>query len=68
MKGGVGLANRDRLLPVIRMLIVFLIVGSFALVFAELVRRSDEMSVRPMPTASRCGDSVGAPCPTQRML
>jgi hypothetical protein len=50
------------------MLIVFLILGSFALVFAELVRRSDEMSIRPMPTASRCGDSVGSPCPTQRML
>jgi hypothetical protein len=50
------------------MLIVFLILGSFALVFAELVRRSDEMNIRSLPTASRCGDSIGSPCPTQRML
>jgi len=50
------------------MLIVFLIVGSFALVFAELVRRSDEMSSRPLPTASRCGDAIGTPCPTQRLM
>jgi len=50
------------------MLIVFLIVGSFALVFAELVRRSDEMDSRPLPTASRCSDAIGAPCPIQRLL
>jgi hypothetical protein len=53
---------------VIRLLIVFLVLGSFALVFAELVRQSDEMSSRPLPTASRCGDAIGAPCPTQHVL
>jgi hypothetical protein len=54
-------------LPVTRLIIVFLMLGSFALVFAELVRRSEEMSFRPQPTASRCGDSAGTPCP-QRAL
>jgi hypothetical protein len=35
--------------------------------FAELVRHSDEMSQRPHPTASQCGDATGTPCP-QRAL
>ncbi|TIX17924.1 MAG: hypothetical protein E5V44_03725, partial [Mesorhizobium sp.] len=55
------------LLPVTRLIIVFLMLGSFALVFAELVRRSEDMSFRPEPTASRCGDAAGTPCP-QRSL
>lgn len=50
------------------MLVVFLIMGSFALVFAELVRQSDEMESRPLPTASRCGDAIGVSCPTQRLM
>jgi hypothetical protein len=62
-----GLAGRDRPLLVTRLIIVFLMLGSFALVFAELVRRSEEMSFRPQPTASRCGGSTGTPCP-QRAL
>jgi hypothetical protein len=65
---GVGpLASRDSLLPVTRMIIVFLMVGSFALFFAELVRHSEQMSVRSQPSASRCGDAAGMPCP-QRAL
>jgi hypothetical protein len=54
-------------LPVTRLIIVFLMMGSFALMFAELVRHSEEMSQRPQPTASRCGDATGTPCP-QRAL
>jgi hypothetical protein len=54
-------------LPVTRLIIVFLMLGSFALVFSELVRQSEQMSFRPQPTASRCGDAVGTPCP-QRAL
>jgi hypothetical protein len=54
-------------LPVARLVIVFLMLGSFALVFAALVRQSEEMSFRPQPTASRCGDAAGTPCP-QRAL
>ena len=50
-----------------RLIIVFLMLGSFALFFAELVRQSEEMSLRPQPTASRCGDATGMPCP-QRAL
>jgi hypothetical protein len=49
------------------MIIVFLMVGSFALFFAELVRHSEQMSVRSQPSASRCGDAAGMPCP-QRPL
>ncbi|MER9328884.1 hypothetical protein [Mesorhizobium sp. M0488] len=55
------------ILPVTRLIIVLVMLGSFALVFAELVRQSEEMSVRPQPTASRCGDAAGTPCP-QRAL
>lgn len=55
------------MLPVTRLIIVFLMLGGFALVFAELVRQSEEMSNRPLPTASRCGDAAGMPCP-QRAL
>ncbi|MER8491206.1 hypothetical protein NKI51_22480 [Mesorhizobium australicum] len=55
------------MLPVARLIIVFVMLGSFALVFAELVRQSEEMSARPIPTASRCGDAAGMPCP-QRAL
>ncbi|CDX36796.1 conserved hypothetical protein [Mesorhizobium sp. SOD10] len=63
-----GLASRETcLLPVTRLIIVFLMMGSFALMFAELVRHSEEMSQRPQPTASRCGDATGMPCP-QRAL
>lgn len=63
-----GLASRETcLLPVTRLIIVFLMMGSFALMFAELVRHSEEMSQRPQPTASRCGDATGIPCP-QRAL
>lgn len=50
-----------------RLIIVFLMLGSFALFFAELVRQSEEMSLRPQPTTSRCGDATGMPCP-QRAL
>jgi hypothetical protein len=66
--GGVGLADRGRPLPVIRMLFVFLIVGSFALAFSELVRQSDKGEARQLPTASRCGDAIGTPCPTERLM
>jgi len=63
-----GLASRETcLLPVTRLIIVFLMMGSFALMFAELVRHSEEMSQRPQPTAARCGDATGTPCP-QRAL
>ncbi|AZO30271.1 MAG: hypothetical protein EOQ30_24440 [Mesorhizobium sp.] len=64
-----GLASRETcLLPVTRLIIVFLMMGSFALMFAELVRHSEEMSLRPQqPTVSRCGDAAGTPCP-QRAL
>ncbi|RVD55231.1 hypothetical protein EN828_29825 [Mesorhizobium sp. M2D.F.Ca.ET.185.01.1.1] len=63
-----GLASRETcLLPVTRLIIVFLMMGSFALMFAELVRHSEEMSQRPQPTTSRCGDATGTPCP-QRAL
>ena len=55
------------ILPVARLIIVFVMLGSFALVFAEIVRQSEEMSNRPLPTASRCGDATGMPCP-QRAL
>ncbi|MEI9410402.1 hypothetical protein [Mesorhizobium salmacidum] len=55
------------ILPVARLIIVFVMLGSFALVFAELVRQSEQMSARPVPTASRCGDAAGMPCP-QRAL
>lgn len=65
MTGGGGQPVRDGPLPFVRMLIVFLMLGSFALAFAELVRQSDELSVRPEPTASRCGEASGPPCPTQ---
>jgi hypothetical protein len=47
---------------VTRLIIVFLVMGSFALLFAELVRQSEDMSSRPRPTASRCGDA-SMPCP-----
>lgn len=55
------------LLPVTRMIIVFLMLGSFALLFSELVRQSEEMSIRPQPTASRCGDAAGMPCPQKAL-
>ncbi|TPK63873.1 hypothetical protein FKO01_31310 [Mesorhizobium sp. B2-3-3] len=54
-------------LPVTRLIVVFVMLGSFALVFAELVRQSEQMSTRSVPTASRCGDAAGMPCP-QRAL
>ncbi|WP_292061482.1 hypothetical protein [Mesorhizobium sp.] len=54
-------------MPVTRLIIVFLMMGSFALMFAELVRHSEEMSLRPQPSISRCGDAAGTPCP-QRAL
>ncbi|UCI11677.1 MULTISPECIES: hypothetical protein [unclassified Mesorhizobium] len=52
---------------VTRLIIISVVLGSFALVFAELVRRSEETSLRPLPTASRCGNAAGMPCP-QRAL
>ncbi|MBZ9854442.1 hypothetical protein LB566_11555 [Mesorhizobium sp. CA13] len=52
---------------VTRLIIISVVLGSFALVFAELVRHAEETSLRPLPTASRCGDAVGTPCP-QRAL
>ncbi|TPM50543.1 hypothetical protein FJ964_02125 [Mesorhizobium sp. B2-3-2] len=55
------------ILLVTRLIIISIVLGSFALVFAELVRHSEETSLRPLPTASRCGDAVGTPCP-QRAL
>ncbi|MER9231685.1 hypothetical protein NKI56_06215 [Mesorhizobium sp. M0622] len=54
-------------MPLARLIIVFLMLASFALAFAELVRQSEEKSFRPQPTASRCGDAAGTPCP-QRAL
>jgi hypothetical protein len=51
-----------------RLFFVFLMLGSFAIAFAELVRRSDEMRSRPVPTASRCGGAVGTFCPSKRIL
>ncbi|WP_167434379.1 hypothetical protein [Mesorhizobium helmanticense] len=54
-------------MPLARLIIVFLMLGGFALAFAQLVRQSEEMSFRPQPTASRCGDAAGTPCP-QRAL
>jgi len=54
-------------LPVTRLIIVVLMLGSFALVFAELVRQSEGMSLRSHPMASRCDDTIGTPCP-QRAL
>ena len=62
-----GLASRTDLLPVTRLIIIVLMLGSFALAFAQLVRQSEEMSLRPQPTASRCGEAAGTPCP-QRAL
>jgi len=50
------------------MLIVFLIVGSFAFVFSELVRQSGKGDSRQLPTASRCGDAIGTPCPLERLM
>ncbi|OBQ61142.1 hypothetical protein EB233_20730 [Mesorhizobium erdmanii] len=55
------------ILPVTRLIIVFFMLGSFALVFAALVRQSESRSIRPLPTASRCGDAAAMPCP-QRAL
>lgn len=55
------------ILPVARLIIVFVMLGSFALVFAELVRQSEAMSSRPVPTASRCGDAAGMPCPLKAL-
>jgi hypothetical protein len=55
-------------LPFARLIIVVLMLGSFALIFAQLIRQSDAWSVRSQPTASRCGDAAGMPCPTQRAL
>ncbi|QKC84107.1 hypothetical protein EB232_23155 [Mesorhizobium sp. NZP2077] len=65
--GGTHQPDEADILPVARLIIVFLMLGSFALVFAELVRQSEAMSNRPLPTASRCGDATGMPCP-QRAL
>ena len=67
MFGSTHQPDEADILPVARLIIVFLMLGSFALVFAELVRQSEAMSNRPLPTASRCGDAVGMPCP-QRAL
>lgn len=50
------------------MVIVFLMLGGFALVFALLVRQSDALSVRPQYKFSRCGPAIGAPCTVNRML
>ncbi|CAH2399626.1 conserved hypothetical protein [Mesorhizobium escarrei] len=65
--GGVGPASRTDLLPVTRLIVIVLMLGSFALAFAQLVRQSEETSLRPQPAASRCGDAAGTPCP-QRAL
>ncbi|MEP6565347.1 MAG: hypothetical protein ABJB10_09425 [Mesorhizobium sp.] len=54
-------------MPVTRLIIVVLMLGSFALAFAELVRQSEATSFRSLPTASRCGDAAGTPC-SQRAL
>ena len=51
-----------------RLLIVILLLGSFALGFTELLRKSDALSTRPLSTAATCGDAVGRPCPTQKEL
>jgi hypothetical protein len=51
-----------------RLFFVFLMLGSFAIAFAELVRRSNETSSLPEPAASRCGDAVGTICSAQRIL
>ncbi|TPN74925.1 hypothetical protein FJ987_29165 [Mesorhizobium sp. CU2] len=63
-----GLTSRETcLLPVTRLIIIFLMMGSFAVMFAELVRHTEEMSRRPHATATECGDATGTPCP-QRAL
>ncbi|TIL44971.1 MAG: hypothetical protein E5Y86_13865 [Mesorhizobium sp.] len=62
-----GPASRTDLLPVKRLIVIVLMLGSFALAFAQLVRQSEQTSLRPQPTASRCGDAAGTPCP-QRAL
>jgi hypothetical protein len=67
MFGSTHQPDEADILPVARLIIVILMLGSFALVFAELVRQSEAMSNRPQPTASRCGDATGMPCP-QRAL
>ncbi|TIN91381.1 MAG: hypothetical protein E5Y02_22690 [Mesorhizobium sp.] len=63
-----ALTDEADTLPLARLIIVFVILGSFALVFAALVRQSEEMSNRPVPTASRCGDAAGMPCPQRAEL
>ncbi|HMM65228.1 MAG: hypothetical protein WA975_11750 [Mesorhizobium sp.] len=51
-----------------RLFFVLLLLGSFALGFAELLRQSDALSTRPQSTAATCGDAAGTPCPTQKAL
>ncbi len=51
-----------------RLFIVIMMLGSFALGFAELIRQSEALSTRPQSAASTCGDAVGTPCPSQRAL
>jgi len=50
------------------MVIIFLMLGGFALVFAALVRQSDALSVRPQYKFSRCEASISTPCIVNRML
>ncbi|WP_246682794.1 hypothetical protein [Mesorhizobium sp. B2-1-3A] len=65
--GGTHQPDEADILPVTRLIIVFVMLGSFALIFAELVRQSEELSIRPQPTASRCGDAAGTPCPQKAL-
>ena len=45
------------------MFIVFLMMGSFALAFAELVRKSDALSSRDQGGAMiACGEATSVPC------
>ena len=57
-----GAKRSEAALPFSRLFIVFVLVVSFALGFAELVRQTDQQ--RPDQSASsRCDDVSGAPCP-----
>lgn len=48
------------------MFIVLLMMGSFALAFAELVRKSDALSSRDQGTTIACGEATSVPCQPPR--
>lgn len=63
-----GPSRQEIALPFMRMTIVVLLMGVFALAFAGLTRQSDALSARPQSTASNCGEAAQAPCPTRRAM